>query len=122
MILADTSVWIDHFRSDNPRILELVSSRRLLMHPFVLGELSLGSLANRIRVLDDLRKLKRAIRSTDREVTVLIEREHLYGQGIGYIDAHLLTSALLTDDCRLWTRDKRLAAIAERLGVTAGFD
>ena len=122
MILADSSIWIDHFRNNNNHILQLVQEKRLLIHPFVIGELALGSLAGRREVLADLQKLSRATTALDAEVMMMIERDQLYGKGIGYVDAHLLASARLTADCKLWSKDKRLRALAEQFNIAASFD
>lgn len=119
MILADTSIWIDHFRSPIVALSDLVESDGLRMHPFVLAELSLSSLADRHNVLDDLRALTSVSVATDDEVAVLVERERLFGQDIGWVDAHLLASTLLTDNMRLWTKDRRLLATATRLRLAA---
>jgi predicted nucleic acid-binding protein len=119
VILVDTPIWIDHLRSGDKAMAFLLSERRVLMHPFVKGEISLGHLRARARVMRQLDQLPRAIRAQDTEVLRLIEAETLFASGIGYVDAHLLASARLTEDTRLWTRDKRLAAAAERLSLSA---
>lgn len=115
MILVDTSVWIDHLRSGEPGLVMALEGGRVLMHPFVLGELACGNLENREEVLKLLRDLPAAPTATDPEVLGLIERRALMGRGIGYIDVHLLASAALSDVGRLWTRDRRLAATATEL-------
>lgn len=87
------------------------------MHSFVRGEVALGSVSNRARtlaVLDDLPQLRAA---TIEHVTMLIESAPLWNCGVGYVDAHLLAATLLTPEARLWTRDRRLQAQAERLGI-----
>jgi predicted nucleic acid-binding protein len=114
VILVDTSIWIDHFRAGDPTLAELLDQGRVLMHPFVLGELALGNFRRR-DVLDALRDLPPAAIATDREVLDYIERNTLFGLGIGYVDAHLLAAVALTPDAFLLTRDSRLAAAAERL-------
>lgn len=119
MILVDSSVWIDHFRHDDPALSELLNTRQVVTHPFVIGELALGSLRQRAIVLDALRGLPGTLIASDEEVHILIERHALFGLGIGYIDAHLLAGTLLTVGTQLWTRDKRLRAIAARLGLDA---
>jgi predicted nucleic acid-binding protein len=91
----------------------------VLVHPFVSGELALGRLRNPDAVLGALADLPQAIVATDAEVMVLISHEGLAGSGIGYLDAHLLAAARLTPDARLWTRDRRLAAVADRLSLSA---
>jgi hypothetical protein len=121
MIIVDTSVWIGHFRQEEPRLLKLIEQGSLLMHPFVIGEIALGSLARREATIVLLSKQDEAPVATLPEVLRLIERERLHGLGIGYVDAHLLASARLAD-ATLWTRDKRLDLAAGRLGVRAGIE
>jgi predicted nucleic acid-binding protein len=115
VILVDTSVWIDHLRSGEPALATALGGGRVLMHPFVLGELACGNLKNRGEVLRLLRDLPAAPAATDTEALGLIEHRALMGRGIGYIDVHLLASAALADVGRLWTRDKRLARVAQEL-------
>ena len=117
MILVDTSVWIDHLRSGEPALAMALEGGRVLMHPFVLGELACGNLKNRDEVLTLLGDLPAAPTATDPEVLGLIERRDLMGRSIGYIDAHPLASAALSDAGQLWTRDGRLAAVAAKLGL-----
>ncbi|MBA2598698.1 MAG: PIN domain-containing protein [Chloroflexia bacterium] len=115
MILVDTSVWIDHLRSGEPELAAVLDGGQVLMHPFVLGELACGNLKNRGEVLRLLDDLPAAPTATDPEVLGLIERRLLMGRGIGYVDVHLLASAALDDVARLWTRDRRLAAVAAEM-------
>jgi len=115
VILVDTSIWIDHLRSGEPALATALEGGRVLMHPFVLGELACGNLNNRSEVLRLLRDLPMAPTATDPGVLVLIESRALMGRGIGYIDVHLLASTALADDARMWTRDRRLAAAAAEL-------
>ncbi len=117
MILVDTSVWVNHLRSGDTQLIAALQAGAVLGHPFVLGELALGSLRNREAVIDALRGLPPAHQASDDEVLSLIGQRSLYGLGIGYIDAHLLASTLLTPGTRLWTRDRRLLAAAERLEI-----
>jgi len=112
MILVDTSVWIDHLRKGTPVLAAALTEGQVLMHPFVLGELACGNLKNRREVLQLLGDLPAAPTATDPEVLRFIEARVLMGRGIGYLDAHLLASAVLAASARLWTRDKRLAAVA----------
>ncbi len=95
----------------------LLDAKQIYMHPFVVGELALGSIKNRKEVIGTLLDIPHALHATDSEVIGLIEQSSLYGRGIGFADAHLLASALLTVETRLWTRDKRLAKVATELGV-----
>lgn len=115
MILVDTSVWIDHLRSGEQRLYDALEGERVLMHPFVLGELACGNLKDRSRVLRLFAELPTAPAATDPEALEFIERRALMGRGIGYLDVHLLASTALYGDARLWTRDRRLAAAAEEL-------
>lgn len=117
MILADTSIWIDHFRVRDRFFRHLLDEAKVAMHPVIIGEMSLGSLRNRRQVLAEMNDLPQAVVAEDQEVRHLIEFHLLYGTGIGYSDAHLLASALLTPALKFWTRDKRLRVQAERLGV-----
>ena len=115
MILVDTSVWVDHLRDGAPALAAVLEQGRVLMHPFVLGELACGNLKNRGEVLRLLGDLPAAPLATDPEALDYIERRALMGRGIGYVDVHLLASAALAGAARLWTRDKRLAAVAADL-------
>lgn len=117
MVLADTSLWIAHFRVGHAALAELLSDGLILMHPFVAGEVACGNLKNRAAVLSDLAALPVVTRASDAEVLRVVERHRLWGQGLGWIDMHLLASALLSH-CRLWTLDKRLAKAASELGVS----
>lgn len=119
MIIADTSVWIDHLKRGDPVLADLLETGGVLAHPFVVGELALGSLRQRGAVLGSLSDLPQAIVASDNEVMMLIEGERLYGIGIGYVDAHLLAAARLTPDTLIWTRDRRLRQAAGQLGRSA---
>jgi len=117
MILVDTSVWIDHFRGEDNGLRECLDRGIVLTHPFVIGELACGNLNNRNYILSMLSNLPTADEASDGEVIKFIEKRSLYGRGIGYIDMHLLASAALTPDDRLWTMDIRLRGIAELLNL-----
>ena len=117
MILVDTSVWIDHLRVWDRELAQLLQDGHVLAHPCVIGELALGQLSRRGEILGLLRNLPRAQAATDAEVLSLVENRQLYGLGIGYVDAHLLAATLLTTGADLWTRDKRLAAVTDQLGI-----
>jgi predicted nucleic acid-binding protein len=117
-ILVDTSVWIDHFRRGNAQLGELLALDRVVMHPLVLLELACGSLpAPRQRTLADLSRLRTALSATQSEMLSLIEQEQLHGQGCGAVDVALFAAVRLTPGTVLWTRDRRLAALAGRLGL-----
>ena len=115
MILVDTSVWVDHLRSGNG-LGRVLAEGLAATHPFVIGELACGSLRNRARILMDLGALPRATPATDAEVMQLVEERRLWGRGIGWIDAHLIASALITN-CRFWTLDRQLARAAAAANV-----
>ena len=120
MILADIGVWIDHFRGGDAEMGKHLSRARIAIHPFVVAELSLGSLADRGRTLATLEMLPQVQVATLGEVRSMIEAHSFYSKGIGLMDAHLLASTLLTPSLKLWTRDKRLRGVAEMLGIDAG--
>lgn len=120
MILVDTSVWVDHLHGGDARLASALNGGQVVVHPMVLGELACGTLRNRRDVLELLGNMPPAPRATDAEALALIERRALMGRGIGYIDVHLLASTALAGTARLWTRDKRLAAVAAELAL--GFD
>lgn len=117
MILVDTSVWFDHLRTGDPGLTVLLDEAQALAHPWVIAELALGQLSRRSEILGLLSNLPQATVATEAEVRNLIERQHLFGLGIVYVDTHLLAATLLTTDAGLWTRDKRLAGAAADLGI-----
>jgi predicted nucleic acid-binding protein len=116
MILVDTSVWVDHQRGSAPHLTDLLNNDLVLTHPFVVGELACGALPNRAATLSLFRNLQQCNVAAEEEVLLFLEMHTIYGRGIGYIDAHLLTSAAIAG-FRLWTRDKRLAKIAMTLQI-----
>lgn len=118
MILVDTSIWIDHFRASDPQLVALLTSNQVLAHACVIGEIALGNLKAREKILRDLNNIPRAVPATHDEVMIFIERRALSGPGIGYVDAHLLASAALSPDASLWTRDKTLKAAAARCDLS----
>ena len=120
MTLADTSVWIDHLHRTEGTLAALLLANSVLIHPFIIGELSLGNFRRRDVVLTELKRLPRAVIATDDEVLGFIDHHRLAGLGIGYIDVHLLVSARLTPEASFWTRDKRLAAVVARFAPTTG--
>ncbi|MBU0752785.1 MAG: type II toxin-antitoxin system VapC family toxin [Gammaproteobacteria bacterium] len=117
MILVDTSVWIDHLRGTDTRLAPLLESGQVCVHPWVIGELACGNLANRGTVLGLLQSLPHARSATDGEALLFIERRQLMGRGIGYVDVHLLAACAL-DASLLLTRDKRLGSVADALGLS----
>jgi len=119
MILVDTSIWIDHFRAPEPKLLRLLEPRLIYTHPIVIGELLVGGLPGRPTILPFFQRLRATVMASHEECVLLIERHKLWGRGIGYADVQLLASVLLTSGALLWTRDGRLAAVADELGVAA---
>ena len=117
MILADTSVWIDHLSPEDLQLTVLLRDDQVLMHPMVIGELACGNLPNREGTLTDLLKLPAPPIATDDEVLFFIERHRLMGRGIGYIDAHLLASVSLAGSVLLWSYDRRLMTAATDLDL-----
>lgn len=115
MILVDTSVWVDHFRSVAPRLVSALEDSKVLMHPLILGEIACGNLANRNEVLSLLGNLPLAPVAADAEALAFIESHALMGRGTGYIDVHLLASVALAADAQIWTRDRRLSVVASEL-------
>ncbi|MBI4921350.1 MAG: type II toxin-antitoxin system VapC family toxin [Devosia nanyangense] len=122
MILVDTSIWIDHLHTGDPVMDRLLREDTVVLHPFVLGEIALGNLKDRKRVLAELDTIPAAGMVANEDVLELIHQQELAGSGIGLIDAHLIASTLLVGDDLLWTRDRRLAAVAHRLGIDATSD
>ena len=116
MILVDTSIWIDHLRKRNNTLSLLLEKGLVLTHPFIIGELSCGSMRNRREILELLRTLPSAVAAEHDEVLHFIEAKHLYGTDMGWIDVHLLASAHLSR-APLWTSDIRLKRAAESLDI-----
>ena len=122
MILVDTSVWVDHLHKDNAPLIQLLDAGRVLVHPFVIGEIALGQMRQRKAILTALSDLPRTQVATEEEAMSFIERHALYGRGVGYIDVHLLAAARLTAGAALWTTDRRLHAVADTLGLAMKSD
>jgi predicted nucleic acid-binding protein len=116
MILVDSSVWINHFRHTEPRLQELLLHDLVSLHPFVLGELACGNLHKRAETTAYLEMLPVVTVASEPQVRHLLESRRLWRTGLGWIDMHLLASALI-DDLSLWTADRAVAAAAKRLGV-----
>jgi predicted nucleic acid-binding protein len=119
LILADTSVWIDHFRSGDKEMERALNQSQIVIHPWVIAELALGSLRNRASTLGMLDLLPQARVAQTSEVRQMIEVRRLFNLGIGLTDAQLIASALLDPPTLLWTRDKQLRRVAEALGIHA---
>ena len=117
MILTDTSVWIDHLRKGDDTLRRLLDKGQVLMHPFILGELAMGSLRQRDILLSALQDLPQATVAQEDEVLHFVSNRTLFGLGIGYIDAHLLSAVQMTPGALLWTRDRRLSEVAAKLAL-----
>lgn len=116
MVLVDTSVWVSHFRDGNAGLANLLNDGSVLCHPFIIGELACGNLKDRAVILSSLQLLPMSIEAEHEEVLSFIENHRLMGKGLGYVDAHLITSAILTG-VPLWTLDKKLAQVADTLHI-----
>ena len=119
MILADTSVRVDHFRSGDDELRKQLINQHIVMHPFIVAELALGSLPQRVKTLSFLEQLPSLTVARLDEVRQLIEVRSLYSRGIGLVDTRLIASVFLNPSTVLWTRDKRLSDIAKALGIHA---
>lgn len=119
MVLVDTSIWVEHLRYSHKRLIELLDEGRVLNHPFVIGELACGNIKNRVEILALFRALPTSTVADTEEIIVFIHNNRLMGKGLGYVDVHLLASAILSNVC-LWTMDKPLAKAATEMSI--GFD
>jgi predicted nucleic acid-binding protein len=117
MVLVDTSVWVHHLRYGNASLDAFLKEGRVICHPFVIGELACGSMENRSEILSLISSLPQSVLADHEEVLEFLENNRLYGLGIGWIDQHLLASALLSG-AQLWTLDTRLSSIASRFGLS----
>jgi predicted nucleic acid-binding protein len=116
MVLVDTSVWVSHLRDENAELSNLLNDGVVLCHPFIVGEIACGNLKDRSAILSFLELLPMSIEAEHDEVLSFIESRRLMGKGIGYIDVHLLISAILTD-APLWTLDTKLAQVSASLHI-----
>ena len=119
MILADTSVWIDHFRSGNKELQKALNSGQIVIHPWIIAELALGSLRDRAKTLAMLDLLPQVRVARLSELRLMIEARQLYNLGIGLTDADLIASVFLNPPTLLWTCDKQLRKVAEGFGIHA---
>jgi predicted nucleic acid-binding protein len=117
MVLVDTSVWINHLHRSNHSLVDALDRSLVAQHPMVIGELALGSLSNRDEFLQLLADLAPVPVATHEEVLHFVDKNHLYGQGLSLVDAHLLASTTLSPGARIWTADKRLSTVAEQLEI-----
>ncbi len=116
MVLVDTSVWIEYFRKGHTRLEELLNKTDVAIHPFIIGELACGTIKNRKEILNLLQTLDSSPEISLQEILHFIELNKLQGKGIGFVDVHLLASSLLSD-FKLWTNDKKLHDIAQKIGI-----
>lgn len=116
MVLVDTSVWVSHLRDGNDELSTLLNDGRVLCHPLIVGELACGNLKDRAVILSFLELLPTSIEAEHEEVLSFIENNRLMGKGIGYVDAQLVASAVLTG-VPIWTLDKKLAQVADGLRI-----
>ena len=117
MILADTSIWVDHFRNADAELSARLLRQEIVIHSSIVGELALGSIRNRSAVLNHLSNLPSVKEAQSSEVLHMIEQRKLFARGIGYVDAQLIASCLLDRNIRLWTKDKRLEGVAKDLSL-----
>ena len=122
MILADSSVWADHMVRPINRLDDVLGLNDIIIHPFVVGELLLGSPPQREVWRKRFGQLPQMLPVRHADLMGMIDDDRLFGVGIGYVDAHLVAATRGTAGCLLWTRDKRLRSVAARFGIDAGFD
>jgi predicted nucleic acid-binding protein len=122
LILADTSIWIDHLRLGDEQLRKHLNDGIIAIHPFIIAELALGSLQERVKTLALLDRLPQVRVAQMNEVRLAIEARRLYNRGIGLVDAHLIASVFINPPTLLWTRDKQLRNLAEDLGIHASLD
>jgi predicted nucleic acid-binding protein len=119
VILADTSIWVGHFRKPDAALYQQLQRHNICIHPFIVTELALGNLPDRQNTIASLDWLPAVKVAQLREVRQMVEAHSLFARGIGLVDVHLLASTLLTAHTVLWSHDKRLRAIAETFGINA---
>jgi len=117
MILVDTSIWVSHLRQSSRRLEKLLMNAEVMCHPFIIGELACGNLENRNEIISLLQSLPMAPTVEFDEFLFFIDRNHMMGQGVGFVDVHLLASAQLAG-VLLWTADKKLKSSADQLELT----
>jgi len=116
MVLVDTSIWVEHLRAGHSGLEALLEEGKVACHELIIGELACGSIKNRREILPLLQALPRVVEAEHDEAMRFIDRHRLIGKGLGFIDVHLMVSALLSDT-PLWTLDKALKAESSRLGI-----
>jgi predicted nucleic acid-binding protein len=116
VILVDTSVWVAHLRYGNTGIESFLNDGQIACHPFIIGELACGNLTRRALILSLLKKLPMAISAEHEEIMNFIESYSLTGKGLGFIDVHLIASALLSK-VSIWTIDMKLKRVCSLLRI-----
>jgi hypothetical protein len=117
MVIVDTSIWVTHLRHGSRKLEKLLLDAEVMCHPFIVGELACGNLKNRNEIISLLQSLPMAPTIEFDEFLFFIDRHHLAGKGVGFVDVHLLASAQLTGT-PLWTAEKRLESAADQLELT----
>jgi predicted nucleic acid-binding protein len=117
LVIADSSIWMDHINKGNFELVGLMKQRRVRLHPMIIAEIALGSIKQRAAMLEELNAFPQVDTSSHSEVMAMVEWMKLFGTGVGYVDAHLLAATKQLHSGVLWTRDKRLHAQAERLHI-----
>lgn len=117
LVIADSSIWMDHINQGDSELVNLMKQRRVRLHPMIIAEIALGSIKQRAVMLEELNAFPQVDQSSHSEVMAMIEWMRLLGTGVGYVDAHLLAATRQLRIGALWTRDKKLRAQAERLGL-----
>ncbi len=117
MIIVDTNIWVTHFRSPIPALFKMLDDEYVYCHPFVLGELVSGSIANREGIIAELGEIFEPPVGRTEEFLAFVETRKLFSRGIGFVDCHLLLSAVLSGDSKIWTNDKRLKAVSIEMGL-----
>jgi predicted nucleic acid-binding protein len=117
MIIVDSNIWISHFRIHNALLTELLENGDVLLHPYVQIELALGSIPRRVETMEFLADLPQPVLADPSELQSFIERRKLYSKGIGLVDCHLLLSAILDSNCKIWTNDRRLHSMANDMSI-----
>lgn len=115
-VVVDTSVWVSHFRDSNETLVRLLESDRVLIHPWIIGEIACGTPPERSKTLQDLQWLQTTQQAQFSEVLHFVEHHQLYGLGCGWVDLTLLCSTMMTPSASLWTLDRRLGALCARMG------
>ena len=116
MVLVDTSIWVAHLRERNVQLEALLNEGTVSCHPFIIGELACGTMRNRVQILSLLQSLPMAETAEHSEVLQFVEHNRLMGKGLGYVDVHLLASAVLTG-VHLWTLDRKLQQSSAKLRI-----